>query len=77
MFPQHFEQYLLARRVAELGLGVIVGRPDAVRDYAPLIAGMAADGKMREAAKNFADAHRDFDADRTSDAIVGRIESYL
>lgn len=77
MFPQHLEQYLLARRVAELGAGVIVERADPSHDYAALVSRMVADAGLRRATTDFAHKHREFNSATAAEAAVARIEAYL
>ena len=77
MLPQHLEQYLFARRVAELGAGVIVERVEPSHDYSTLALRMATDESLLRAARRFAQEHRDFDPVAACCEIVDCVEAYL
>jgi UDP:flavonoid glycosyltransferase YjiC (YdhE family) len=77
MFPQHIEQYLLARRVGDLGAGVIVERFDSSHDYCALVSRMVADERFLQSARRFAHEHREFESESAAEAMVGEVEAYL
>lgn len=77
MIPQHLEQYLFARRVEELGAGLI-HQPEAVgKNIQTLLHRILNEPKFTQGAAAFANKYKNFDQETVMNNIVSRIESIV
>jgi UDP:flavonoid glycosyltransferase YjiC (YdhE family) len=75
--PQHYEQFLTARRIEQMGAGGWIGTgvgPDVAQKVLDTV---LAQPRFREAAQAFAKRYRTFSADEQKRRIVKRIEDLL
>jgi len=77
LFPQHLEQYLVARNVAALGAGVIIEHAEPGRNYAALINAMLDDAHPAHEALNFAKRHGDFEPAAQAGRIADRVAQLI
>lgn len=75
LFSSHLEQYLLARRVQEMGAGCVVNLEEPAPDFNDLVSRMLEQPGYREAAAAFASRHSGFSHDAQVEAICSRIEA--
>jgi UDP:flavonoid glycosyltransferase YjiC (YdhE family) len=73
LLPGHLEQYLLARRVAELGAGIGVEPEGPPPDFAALLRTLTEHGQYRQAAARFAARYAAFDQATVRHNLVRRI----
>ncbi len=69
MLPQHAEQAMAARRVAEVGLGLALHAGPGP-DVGLLLRRLLLEGRFGDAARAFAQAHRHVEPQRTAQAVV-------
>lgn len=62
LLPTHVEQYLLARRLVDLGVAVAVKPDEKTRQPGPALDEILSDPRFRSRADDFAARHSDFDA---------------
>ena len=74
MFPNHLEQYLLAKSVQEFGAGLLVNLETPAPDLLPLLQRMLDTPDFKVKANHFADSHKNFTQDALVTSIAARIE---
>lgn len=74
MMPGHLEQYLFAKRVEEMGAGLIQNPEQAPHDLAAMLRQVLDDPAFRANAGAFAAKYANFDQDAVMTHIVARIE---
>jgi UDP:flavonoid glycosyltransferase YjiC (YdhE family) len=76
LLPMHVEQYLFARRVVQLGAGIMAGAV-AGTDYRGFIERLLADPDYAKCAQGFAQKHAGFDAGEQATRIAMRCEELM
>lgn len=74
LLPTHLEQFLLSRRICEIGAGVLINPESAAPDYKKLLADMLANAAFKQAATSFAAKYATFDQQDQQEMIVKLIE---
>lgn len=75
MLPGHLEQYLFARRVEEMGAGLLQNPEQAPADLPARLARLLAEPGFRENAGAFAAKYANFDQQAVQTHIVDRVEA--
>lgn len=73
LLPSHLEQYLLARRVADMGAGVGIHPEQAPADFLPLLRDLLDNGGYRENAATFSAKYAAFNQDAVMANLVRRV----
>lgn len=77
LFPSHYEQYLTARRLEQLGAGGWFGPGAAARDVKIGVEAMTSDPRYASNARAFAQRYRTWSPQEQRRRIVARIEELL
>jgi UDP:flavonoid glycosyltransferase YjiC (YdhE family) len=77
LLPSQLEQYMFARRIAELGAGLVIGGESRAADYPGTLRRLLTEPGFRMAAEQFASAHADFDQTRQVGGMADRCEELL
>ncbi|MGE5616897.1 MAG: nucleotide disphospho-sugar-binding domain-containing protein [Bacillota bacterium] len=77
VFPQQYEQYLLARRIEQLGAGGWIAGPVDAHAIAKTLDRLLADARAVTAARDFARRYPAFSPEEQRRRIVARIEAIL
>ena len=77
LLPTHLEQYLVARRVVDMGAGAVVSPEAPVGDLVPLIAELLSNPGYRQNAQAFAAKYAKFDQQAVISNLVRRVGEVL
>jgi UDP:flavonoid glycosyltransferase YjiC (YdhE family) len=77
LLPTQLEQYMAARRVADLGAGIIASPEAGTTDYAAALRRLIDEPGFREAAARFAERHAAFDQSAQFRSMADRCEVLL
>ena len=77
MLPGHLEQFLVARRIVDLGAGALVNPEQAPGDLRSILAALFNDPAYRENARAFARKYAAFDQSQVIRNLVRRVEELL
>jgi UDP-N-acetylglucosamine:LPS N-acetylglucosamine transferase len=77
LLPTHLEQYLVARRVVDMGAGAVVSPEGSVENLAPMIAALINDPAYRQNAQAFAAKYVKFDQQAVIANLVHRVGEVL
>lgn len=77
LLPGHLEQFLVARRVVEMGAGILVNPEQPPGDLGGALASLVNDPSYRDNARAFATKYAAFDQSRIIRNLVRRIEELL
>ena len=77
VFPQHYEQYLLARRIEQLGAGTWLAPGAGASEIAAALDRVLGDPRIAAAARGFAQRYAAFSPQEQRRRIVARIEAIL
>lgn len=77
LLPTHLEQFLVARRVVEMGAGAVVSPEAPVGDLAPMLAELLNNPTYRQNAQGFADKYAKFDQQAVIANLVRRVAEVL
>ncbi len=73
LLPSHLEQFLLSRRVCEIGAGTLINPEAAPPDYQKLLIEMLDNPSFKQAALNFSATYESFDQQAQQKMIVDLI----
>jgi UDP:flavonoid glycosyltransferase YjiC (YdhE family) len=77
LLPTQLEQYMAARRIADLGAGIAIGPEVASADYAGSLRRLLTEPAIRQAAEGVAAAHAGFDQPVQVGSMADRCEALL
>jgi hypothetical protein len=77
LMPTHLEQFLVARRVVEMGAGILVSPEQAPGDLRGALAALATQSGFRTNAQAFATKYAAFDQAKVIGNLVRRIDTML
>ena len=77
MLPGHLEQFLVARRVVDMGAGILVNPEQPPGDLSGALASLFANPGYRDNAQAFAAKYAAFDQSQIIHNLVRRIEELL
>ncbi len=77
LLPTHLEQFLLARRVAEMGAGILIHPEQPPGDLCEPLAALAAQLGFKASARAFAEKYASFDQARVTSNLARRVEEIL
>jgi UDP:flavonoid glycosyltransferase YjiC (YdhE family) len=77
LLPGHLEQFLLARRVEEMGAGLLVNPEQPPGDLRALLSGLLVEPAWRENARAFATKYAAFDQGAVASNLVRRVAELL
>jgi UDP:flavonoid glycosyltransferase YjiC (YdhE family) len=77
MIPGHLEQFLFARRVEEMGAGLLLNPEHPPQALPEMLARVLSDPVLRDNAAAFARKYANFDQTQVMTHVVGRIEEIL
>lgn len=77
LLPWHLEQFMLARRVGEMGAALVVNPEQPADDLRPPLLRLLNEPSFRDNARAFAAKYADFDQDQVLTNLVRRIEDIL
>ncbi|MCE9633693.1 MAG: hypothetical protein K8Q92_05870 [Methylophilales bacterium] len=74
MFPNHLEQFLLAKSVHDMGAGLLVNLEAPAPELLPVLQRILQTPEFKARARHFADSHKDFTQDALIASVTARIE---
>lgn len=74
MFPNHLEQFLLAKGVQDMGAGLLVNLEAPAPELLPVLQRMLHTPEFKAKAQHFADSHKEFTQQALIASITARIE---
>ncbi|MBK9624087.1 MAG: hypothetical protein IPO38_05865 [Rhodocyclaceae bacterium] len=77
LLPTHLEQFLVARRVVDMGAGAVVSPEAAVGDLIPTVNELLGNSSYRQNAQGFADKYANFDQQAVITNLVRRVGEVL
>lgn len=75
--PNHMEQYMVARRMVDAGIGLAIEPGSRGTDFGAVLRRLLDDRRHADAAAALAARHRDVDADATGAQVADRLEGLL